>query len=74
MRITLHVDNINKEMMHDKGTLLRRKESCPQIYMLRVLHTIVAYSNNIGAKLDTCQTDVENTSVQYGTTMRNAPK
>ena len=42
--------------------------------MLRVLHTILAYSINIGAKRDTCQTDVENTSVQLGTKMGNAPK
>ena len=34
------------------------------MYMLRMLHTILAYSINIGAKRDTCQTDVENTSVQ----------
>ena len=41
--------------------------------MLRVLHTIFAYSSNIGAKRDTCQTGVENTSVQLCTKMGNAP-
>ena len=70
---SMHVDKINKEMMYDiqrkirkKGdthikTLLRRKER-PQ-------------SINIGAKRDTCQTDVENTSVQFRhKKMGNAPK
>ena len=50
--------NTQKRDTRIKKTLLRRKETGQQIYMLCVLHTILAYSINIGAQRDTCQTGV----------------
>ena len=82
---SMHVDKINKEMMYDtqrkyaKKIYAHKKTSSQKGTPTNVYATrATPYSPcsiNIGAKRDTCQTDVENTSVQFRhKKMGNAPK
>ena len=66
-------ENMQKIDTRIKNTSLQKGNMPTNVYAARATHHTRILDQH-RRKRDTCQTDVENTSVQLGTKMGNAPK